>query len=176
MSTAPAVPLAARDQLAVAVIADTHLPRGARRIPDACLDRMRGADLIVHAGDIATVAALEELEALGPPVAAVVGNVDEPALAERVPETLEIDVGGVAVGLVHDAGPARGRLARLRRRFPEAAAVIFGHSHIPLHERDGTFQIFNPGSPTERRRAPRHSMGVATVAGGEISLEHVALD
>ena len=72
-------------------------------------------------------------------------------------------------------GPAAGRLARLRRRFPDADAVVFGHSHIPLHEREGDFQIFNPGSPTERRRAPRHSMGLARVEGGAIEFELVTL-
>ena len=162
--------------LTLALVADTHLPRGRRRIPEACLDLLRAADLIIHAGDITSVAVLEELEAFGPPVAAVLGNVDEPSLSERLPESLTLEVGGVSLGLVHDAGPARGRVARLRRRFPDAAAVVFGHSHIPLHERDGAFQIFNPGSPTERRRAPRHTMGVGTVKDDEISLEHVALD
>ena len=60
-------------------------------------------------------------------------------------------------------GPRRGRLARLRRAFRDADAVVFGHSHMPLHERDGGFQIFNPGSPTERRRAPIRAMGLADV-------------
>ena len=77
--------------------------------------------------------------------------------------------------VVHDAGPAAGRLARMRRRFPDADAVVFGHSHIPLHERDGDFQIFNPGSPTERRRAPSHSMGMARVEDGRIEFELVEL-
>ena len=65
----------------------------------------------------------------------------------------------------------------MRKRFPEADAVVFGHSHLPLHEqsRDG-FQIFNPGSPTERRRAPRHTMGIATVSGGRVAFELIALD
>jgi predicted phosphodiesterase len=79
--------------------------------------------------------------------------------------------------MVHDAGPARGRLARLRRRFPGAAAVVFGHSHLPLHERDADgFQIFNPGSPTERRRAPTHTMGIARVEASAVSFELVDLD
>ena len=72
--------------------------------------------------------------------------------------------------MVHDAGPAAGRLERLRRRYGErAGAVVFGHSHLPLHERseDG-FQIFNPGSPTERRRAPAHTMGLARVEGSSV--------
>ena len=158
------------------IVSDTHLPRGSRRIPAACLERLAASDLIVHAGDFSSVAAFEELLGLGPPVAAVYGNVDEAALRERLPAERLVEVEGARIGLVHDAGPSRGRLARMRRRFPDAGAVIFGHSHIPLHESDGELQIFNPGSPTERRRSPRHTMGLATVEAGRIRFEHVALD
>ena len=144
----------------VAVISDTHLPRGSRRLPDACTARLSAADLIIHAGDIASAAVLDELEALGPPVVAVHGNVDEPGLRGRLPETRTVELGGSLIAVVHDAGPAQGRLQRLRRRFPHADAVVFGHSHIPLHEQaDDGFQIFNPGSPTDRRRQPQHTMG-----------------
>jgi uncharacterized protein len=162
---------------AIAIVADTHLPRGNRRLPDSCLDMLRRADLILHAGDIATAAALEELGSLGLPVLAVHGNVDEPALVQRLPAELQIELDGVRLAMTHDAGPARGRLARLRRRFPQADAVVFGHSHIPLHEagEDG-FQIFNPGSPTERRRQPRHTMGIGQVRRGRLEFEHVSLD
>jgi predicted phosphodiesterase len=78
--------------------------------------------------------------------------------------------------MVHDAGRARGRLRRLRRRFPEADAVVFGHSHIPFHQREDRFQIFNPGSPTERRRAPRHTMGLAHLDEAGLRFELVDLD
>jgi predicted phosphodiesterase len=77
--------------------------------------------------------------------------------------------------VIHDAGPSEGRLQRLRARFPDADAVVFGHSHMPLHEEDDHFQIFNPGSPTERRRAPHHSMGRAGVEGGRIEFDHLPL-
>jgi putative phosphoesterase len=155
------------------VLSDTHLPRGSRRLPDACVEQLRRADLILHAGDIATAGVLAELEALGPPVLAVHGNVDSPELRARLPEARVVEAaGGVRIGMVHDAGPAAGRLARLRRRFPDADAVVFGHSHIPLLESDAAgpadlaaFQIFNPGSPTDRRRQPRHPLGIAR--GGE---------
>jgi uncharacterized protein len=160
----------------VAVVADTHLSRGGRRLPDACVERLRRADLIVHAGDFTAAAVVADLRALGPPLVAVHGNVDEEPLRRELPGGAMAQVGGRALAVVHDAGPASGRLGRLRRRFPEADAVIFGHSHIPLHERDGGFQIFNPGSPTERRRAPHHTMGIATVAAGDIRFEHVVLD
>jgi putative phosphoesterase len=160
----------------VAIIADTHLPRGARRIPDACVEHMRRADLIVHAGDFTAAEVLAELEAVGPPLVAVHGNVDSAKVVERLPVRTEVEIEGARLAVIHDAGPRRGRLARLRRAFPDADAVVFGHSHMALHEQDGQFQIFNPGSPTERRRAPHRSMGLAFVEAGRISFEHVILD
>jgi uncharacterized protein len=87
-----------------------------------------------------------------------------------------VALGGARIGIVHDAGQRSGRLVRMRFRFKDADAVVFGHSHLPLHERDGDgFQIFNPGSPTERRSAPEHTMGIATVADGRVHFELIAL-
>ncbi|MDQ3319145.1 MAG: metallophosphatase family protein [Actinomycetota bacterium] len=160
----------------IAIVSDTHLPRGSRRVPAGCIERLEAADLIVHAGDFVSLAFHAEMLALGPPLAAVYGNVDDLALRERLPAERTVEAAGARIGLLHDAGPARGRLARMRRRFPDAHAVVFGHSHTPLQESDGTFQIFNPGSPTERRRAPRHTMGVATVGARRVRFEHIALD
>src|SRR5436190_13544278 len=149
----------------LAIIADTHLPRGSRALPADCVERLRAADLIVHAGDFVARSAYDELAALGPPVAAVHGNQDDGGLRVLLPADRVVDAGGVRIGLVHDAGPAKGRLTRMRRRFPGCEAVVFGHSHIPLHETaDDGFQIFNPGSPTDRRRQPEATMGVAEVA------------
>jgi putative phosphoesterase len=160
----------------IAVISDTHLPRGRRRLPDGCVERIRTADLVLHAGDVSTPEVLDEIEAIGPPVRAVHGNVDSESLRERLPETLTVDADGSRIAMVHDAGPARRRLERMRARFPDAHAVVFGHSHIPLHERANGFQIFNPGSPTERRRQPRHTMGMARAGGGSLRFELVPLD
>jgi hypothetical protein len=161
----------------LAVISDTHLPRGSRRLPDSCLEHLRGADLVLHAGDLVTVEVLEELEALGPPVHAVAGNVDRPDVHARLPLVRRVDAGQVRLGMVHDAGPAAGRLQRLRARFGDCDAVVFGHSHIPLHEtaQDGEFQIFNPGSPTDRRRQPRHTMGLARVDRQDLGFQLVDL-
>ena len=160
----------------LAIVADTHLPRGARRLPDRCWEELAAADLILHAGDFTALRVLYELEALGPPVAAVHGNVDAPELRTRLPEARLVEAGGARIALVHDAGPARGRLERMRLRFPDADAVVFGHSHIPLHEERDGFQIFNPGSPTDRRRQKRHTMGVAHVRRGRLRFEVLALD
>ena len=162
--------------MVVAIISDTHLPRGARRLPDDCVARLRAADLILHAGDISTVGVLRELEALGPPVAAVHGNVDEPALTELLPAERTVEADRARIAITHDTGPKAGRLQRLRTRFPDADAVVFGHSHIPLHEERDGFAIFNPGSPTERRRSPHHTMGVATVDHAQITFELLELD
>ena len=158
----------------VAVIADTHLPRGSRRLPDACVERLRAADLVIHAGDFSTAAAYEEIGAMTKDLVAVHGNVDDAELRRQLPERTEVTVGPVRIGVIHDAGPARGRLERMRRLFPGVDAVVFGHSHMPLLEREGDFQIFNPGSPTERRRAPVRTMGIASVGGG-LRFEHLDL-
>jgi putative phosphoesterase len=159
----------------IAIISDTHMPRGWRRLPEECLARLRAAELILHAVDLLGLSVLRELESYGQ-VIAVSGNVDDADVRAVLPTRREVALDGVRVGLIHDAGPSAGRIGRLRRLFPIEDAVIFGHSHIPLHERspDG-FQIFNPGSPTERRRAPVHTMGMATVQAGRISFELVEL-
>jgi putative phosphoesterase len=159
----------------IAVVADTHMPKGRRRLPDECVEKIRAAEAVIHAGDFSAVSVLSELEALCPVVLGVYGNVDEPALWRRLPETQAVEVGRRTVAVVHDAGPKQGRLARLRSRFPEADAVVFGHSHLPLHEEEGGFQIFNPGSPTERRRAPRPSMGLLHPEPAGLRFEHVWL-
>ena len=153
----------------VVVIADTHLRRDwpNRRLPAPAVSHLAGADVILHAGDITQAQHLDELAAHAP-VHAVLGN-NDPELADDLPETLEVELAGVRVGMIHDSGPARGRERRLRRRFPEADVVVFGHSHVPWHEvgEDGQL-LFNPGSPTERRRQPHRTIGVLELDDGEV--------
>jgi uncharacterized protein len=159
----------------IAIISDTHLPRGFRRLPDGCVERLKAADLIIHAGDFVRLEVLRELQQLNR-VVGVHGNVDDAEVRAVLPESAMVNAGAHRIAVIHDAGPATGRLERLRSRFPEAGAVVFGHSHIPLHERapDG-FQIFNPGSPTDRRRQPRHTMGLCR-AGRRLDFRLVELD
>ena len=160
----------------VAIIADTHLPRGSRTLPAACVKRLRAADMIIHAGDLTAKAVWQELCSYGE-VLAIHGNADEEPVRAALPAQLELELGGRPVAVIHDGGRRAGRLDRLRRRFPDADAVIFGHSHIPQHETgtDG-FQIFNPGSPTDRRRSPRHTMGIAEIDTWRLSFELIELD
>jgi hypothetical protein len=137
---------------------------------------MRASDLILHAGDFTYPAVLDELESLGPPVVGVHGNVDTDELRRRLPEARIVNADGAKIAIVHDAGPAHGRLERMHERFPEANALVFGHSHIPLHEERDGFQIFNPGSPTDKRRQPSYTMGVADVLDGRVRFKIVTLD
>lgn len=152
----------------VAVLADTHAPRRWRSCPPAVAEQLRGADLILHAGDVCTAGVLAELAEFAP-VRAVCGNNDGPdVVAWGAPQTLELDLDGLRVGMVHDSGPAAGRTARLRRRFPAAALVVFGHSHIPMDQTGDGLRIFNPGSPTDRRRQPRGTMGMLRIERGRL--------
>ena len=152
----------------VVVLSDTHIRRGSsRRLPDDAYAALAEADLVLHAGDVVTGDLLDELAAYAP-VHAVLGNNDHD-LVGVLPETRVLDVDGVRIAMVHDAGPRKGREARLRRRFPDADVVVFGHSHVPVDAEgiDGQ-RLFNPGSPTERRLQPHHTVGVIDVGGGRV--------
>jgi len=130
---------------------------------------LRHADLILHAGDVCTAAVLAELAEYAP-VTAVVGNNDGPDVIQwGTAETAELDLDGFSVAMVHDSGAASGRLARLRRRFPRADLVVFGHSHIPLDESAPGLRIFNPGSPTDRRRQPHGTLGILKIDSGRLT-------
>lgn len=161
----------------VAIVSDTHMPKGRRRLPERCLELCAAADLIIHGGDLSERSVLDMFEVLGPPVIAIHGNVDSPEMIEALPERRTVEIEQAQIGLIHDAGPKQGRLERMRSAFPDHQAVVFGHSHLPLHETDpaGGFQIFNPGSPTERRRSPFKSMGLAVVEGTKVRFELVDL-
>jgi uncharacterized protein len=157
----------------VVVLSDTHAPRRWRSAPPRVAEQLRRADLILHAGDVCTADVLRELAAYAP-VHAVLGNNDGPDVAAwGAPERLELDICGVRVAMVHDCGPARGRAARLRRWFPGAGLVVFGHSHIPLDQAEAGQRIFNPGSPTDRRRAPHGTVGVLGFARGRLATAQI---
>jgi len=141
----------------VAVISDTHMPRGSRRLPDDCLDVLASADLILHAGDVTAASVLDELRRLGT-VHAVQGNMDDAELRSTLPGRLTVEAGGVRIGMLHDAGRRDGRAERLAAAFPGCDAVVYGHTHLPEVTRREATWILNPGSPTERRSGPFRSM------------------
>jgi uncharacterized protein len=152
----------------IVALSDTHAPRRWRSCPPRVAEHLRDADLILHAGDVCTASVLDELAAYAP-VRAVLGNNDGPDVASwGAPETAEFELDGLRVAMIHDSGPSAGRLGRMRRRFPDAGLVVFGHSHIPLDASDDGLRIFNPGSPTDRRRQPHGTIGLLEVADGRL--------
>jgi putative phosphoesterase len=152
----------------VAVLSDTHAPRFWKGCPRGVAAVLEHVELILHAGDVCTAAVLEELSTWAP-VHAVLGNNDGPDVAAwGARETLSLDLDGLPVAMIHDSGPAKGRPARLRRRFPDARLVVFGHSHIPFDEFHDGQRIFNPGSPTDKRRQPRGTMGLLEISDGTL--------
>jgi uncharacterized protein len=164
------------DPWRVAVLADTHLRGGVDLLAPTVVAHLRAADVILHAGDVVTHDLLDDLGAIAP-THAVLGNNDHD-LVGVLPDRLELDLAGVAVAMVHDSGTRKGRPARLRRWFPDADLVVFGHSHDPVDEEgvDGQ-RLFNPGSPTQRRRQPHRSMGLLDLAAGHVVTHRiVAID
>jgi len=152
----------------IVVLADTHIrPGSARRLPSPVYAALEEADLVLHAGDIVVDAVLEELAGFAPTLA-VLGNNDT-ELVGRLPEQRVFTVDGFEIAMVHDSGARKGREARLRRRFPTAGLVVFGHSHIPIDAPglDGQ-RLFNPGSPTERRSQPVHTFGRLRIDEGRL--------
>lgn len=154
--------------LRVGVVSDTHAPRFWKQMPPTVAAELAGVDVILHAGDVCVPSVLDELAALAP-LHVVAGNNDGPDVtAWGAPEVLEIELDGVRVAMIHDSGPKQGRAARMRRLFPEADLVVFGHSHIPWDtEQDGQ-RLFNPGSPTDKRRQPRGTLGRLVLDAGRI--------
>lgn len=149
----------------VALLSDTHSPRRWKRCPATVARVLDGADAILHAGDVCLAETLDELSQFAP-VHAVRGNNDGPDIAEwGAPDTLQLELGGVSIAMIHDSGPAKGRAGRLATAFPEADLVVFGHSHIPWDETVGRQRAVNPGSPTDRRRQPHATMAELLIGG-----------
>jgi uncharacterized protein len=157
------------------VVADTHIRRGSSRtLPPKLYDLLADADVVLHAGDVVSQPVLDDLARFAP-LHAVLGNNDH-ELVGTLPETIAVDLAGVRVAMIHDSGQAKGRERRLHRRFPDADVVVFGHSHIPWDTEGVDGQIvFNPGSPTQRRRQPRHTAGILEVADGHVNARRIVV-
>ena len=157
----------------VVVLADTHAPRRWRGCPPQVAAQLAGADLILHAGDVCTADVLDELATFAP-VRVVLGNNDGPDVAAwGAPESVLLELDGVQVAMIHDSGPAQGRIRRMRRRFPEADLVVYGHSHIPMDLTENGLRIFNPGSATDRRRQPHGTVGLLQIRAGRVESAHI---
>jgi putative phosphoesterase len=152
------------------LIADTHVPRRARTLPDEVWEGVDAADVVVHAGDWVDVTFLDELDSRAKRLVGVYGNNDGPAIRARLPEVARVDLEGLRLGVVHETGPASGREKRCDVAYPDLDVLVFGHSHIPWDATTpGGMRLLNPGSPTDRRRQPHHSYLTATVADGALT-------
>jgi putative phosphoesterase len=151
------------------LMADTHVPRRARDLPDAVWEAVDDADVVVHAGDWVDVDLLDRLEARASRLVAVYGNNDGPTLRARLPEVAHVSLAGLRMSVVHETGPSAGRERRCAQAFPDSDVLVFGHSHIPWDTTAPTgLRLLNPGSPTDRRRQPYCTYLTATITGGEL--------
>jgi putative phosphoesterase len=159
------------------LISDTHIPGRARRLPAAVLREADAADLIVHAGDWVAVSVLEELSQRGE-VLGVYGNNDGADLRALLPEVARQTIEGLRFAVIHETGDAKSRERRMDAAFPDVDVLVFGHSHIPWDTvTPRGLRLLNPGSPTDRRRQPRHTMMIATVeADGRVDVELVPVE
>jgi putative phosphoesterase len=151
------------------LLADTHLPRRARDLPAEVWRAVEEADLVVHAGDWVDLRLLDELEARSARLVACWGNNDHGELRKRLPEVARVEVEGLAIGVVHETGQAKGREERMSEAYGDLDVLVFGHSHIPWDTTTATgLRLLNPGSPTDRRRQPHCTYMTATVDAGEL--------
>ena len=159
----------------VLVLSDTHIPDHAKALPSGVLAAARDADLILHAGDVTSAAVLEELEGYAAVHAALGNNDDDDVRRWGARGEVRVDANGALVAMVHIAGPRKGRERRLRKRFYDADVIVFGHSHIPVHDELEGVRLFNPGSPTWKRRQPAPTFGVLEVSEGQVLTRIVEL-
>ncbi|MHB1133774.1 MAG: metallophosphoesterase family protein [Chloroflexota bacterium] len=160
----------------IGVVSDTHLPRFGRALPPRLMAGLRGVDLILHAGDLTEMFVLDLLREIAP-VEAVHGNVDGAEVLWALPNQRVVEVGGKRIGLTHGHGMAGSTPSRARQAFAGSTidVVVFGHSHTPYNEEVDGLLLFNPGSPTDRRRQPRPSFGILRVHEGKIEAEIIHL-
>ena len=151
------------------LLADTHVPKRARRMPDQVWDEVERADVVVHAGDWVDVSLLDELEARSARLVGVYGNNDGPDLRARLPEVARETLGGVRFGVVHETGASTGREQRCEAAYPDLDVLVFGHSHVPWDTTTPRgLRLLNPGSPTDRRRQPHCTYLTLTADGGRM--------
>jgi putative phosphoesterase len=151
------------------LLADTHVPKRARELPDQVWAAVDDADLVVHAGDWVAESLLDDLQARAARLLGCWGNNDGPGLRARLPEIGYADLDGLRLGVVHETGGAAGRERRCAARFPDLDVLVFGHSHIPWDTTTETgLRLLNPGSPTDRRRQPHPTYLTASVTAGRL--------
>jgi len=170
MTPVPATGKGSEEPLRLVLMADTHLPKRAKRLPEELWAAVDAADVVVHAGDWVEPPLLDELELRARRLIGVHGNNDGAELRSRLPEVARETVGGLRLGVVHETGPSTGRDARCQAAYDDLDVLVFGHSHIPWDTTAaGGLRLLNPGSPTDRRRQPHCTYMTLTVQDGRIA-------
>jgi len=146
----------------IGVVSDTHMPRRGKELPGALISGLERVDMIIHAGDITEMWVLEKLSQLAP-VTAVAGNVDTPEVADALGYKKVLELEGTAIGIFHGHGRGCAAEERAYRAFSGVDCIVFGHSHVPSSRKRGEVLMFNPGSPTDKRRQPRCSFGLLSL-------------
>lgn len=155
--------------LRLVLVADTHVPKRARALPDQVWAAVDDADVVFHAGDWVSEALLDEFEQRSRRLIGVYGNNDGDGLRQRLPETADVTLDGVRFSMIHETGQAKGREQRCEALFPDTDVLVFGHSHIPWDTvAPGGMRLLNPGSPTDRRRQPVCTYMTAVVVNGRL--------
>ena len=152
------------------LLADTHLPKRAKDLPDQVWAQVDRVDVVVHAGDWVDVPLLDRLEERSRRLVACYGNNDGAELRRRLPEVARAEIDGLRLAVVHETGGRDGRERRCSAAYPDVDVLVFGHSHIPWDTTTGTgLRLLNPGSPTDRRRQPHCTSMTATVDDGVLT-------
>ncbi|MFH1397466.1 MAG: metallophosphoesterase [Candidatus Omnitrophota bacterium] len=162
----------------IGVIADTHIPDRAAKIPDDILNAFIGVDIIIHVGDLTVLSVLEELKKICSDVRVVSGNMDCIQVCNKFPEKELIKVGEVKIGVMHGAGPPDGLVGILSEAFKKDKPdlIIFGHSHAAFNEKKGNIIFFNPGSPTDKVFSSYNSYGMIEIKGKNIDAKIIKLN
>ncbi|MFC9353063.1 metallophosphoesterase family protein [Arthrobacter sp. NPDC057013] len=156
--------------LRLVLVADTHVPRRARALPEQVWAAVEEADVVFHAGDWVSEGLLDEFEQRSRRLIGVYGNNDGDGLRRRLPETASVTLDGVRFSMIHETGQAKGREQRCEALFPHTDVLVFGHSHIPWDTvAPGGMRLLNPGSPTDRRRQPVCTYMTAVVVNGSLT-------
>ncbi|RHW42239.1 metallophosphoesterase [Neobacillus notoginsengisoli] len=160
----------------IVVLSDTHIPKRAKSFPELLIADLKTADLIIHAGDWQHPVVYDFLSAFGK-VEGVHGNVDNEEIKNLFPAKKMIQAGHFKIGIIHGYGTGKTTEKRAIKAFKgdQVDCIIFGHSHIPVLKVVEGILLFNPGSPTDKRRQPQYSYGIME-AGEELFARHVFFD
>lgn len=163
----------------IVVVSDTHMPRMAKELPAPLIRELEGADLILHAGDWTEPEVYRMLSRYGK-VIGVAGNNDGEPLTSKLGTKRIVQAGTKQIGLVHGHLPSRSRTAQQNAvhafKGEQLDAIVFGHSHVPLLQWQNGVLLFNPGSPTAKRKQPRFSFGVISIQGDQLAAKHYYFD